>query len=59
VMGAATDKAWRWIGTLAELGAVEIPAASADAPGMLVIGEVVSLADRIGAGATVSEQASG
>ncbi len=48
VMGAATEKAWRWIGPLAGLGAVEIPAASADAPGMLVIGDVVSLADRIG-----------
>jgi uroporphyrin-III C-methyltransferase/precorrin-2 dehydrogenase/sirohydrochlorin ferrochelatase len=58
VMGAATDRAWRWIGPLDELGAAEIPAASADAPGMLVIGDVVSLADRIGAGATVTEQAS-
>ena len=59
VMGAATDKAWRWIGPLGGLGAVEIPAASADAPGMLVIGDVVSLAERIGAGATVPEQVSG
>jgi len=47
VMGAATDKAWRWIGPLDALGAVEIPAASSDAPGMLVIGEVVSLSERI------------
>jgi uroporphyrin-III C-methyltransferase/precorrin-2 dehydrogenase/sirohydrochlorin ferrochelatase len=47
VMGAATDKAWRWIGPLDALGAVGIPAPSSDAPGMLVIGEVVSLADRI------------
>jgi uroporphyrin-III C-methyltransferase/precorrin-2 dehydrogenase/sirohydrochlorin ferrochelatase len=47
VMGAATDKAWRWIGPLGELGAVEIPASAADAPGMLVIGQVVSLADRM------------
>ena len=47
VMGAATDRAWRWIGPLSALGAVEIPAASADSPGMLVIGDVVSLADRI------------
>ena len=59
VMGAATDRSWRWLGPLGELGAVEIPAASADAPGMLVIGDVVSLAERIGAGATVRDQASG
>jgi uroporphyrin-III C-methyltransferase/precorrin-2 dehydrogenase/sirohydrochlorin ferrochelatase len=55
VMGAATDRAWRWIGSLGELGAAEIPAASADAPGMLVIGDVVSLADRI-AGSVSSPQ---
>jgi hypothetical protein len=47
-MGAATDQAWRWTGALAALGAVEIPAEAADSPGLLVIGEVVSLADRIG-----------
>ncbi len=51
VMGAATARAWRWLGTLGALGAVEIPAAAAEAPGMLIIGDVVSLADRI-AGAT-------
>ncbi len=39
VMGAATDRAWRWIGPLDALGAVEIPASASDAPGMLVIGE--------------------
>ena len=44
---AATDKAWRWTGPLGELGAVEIPASASDAPGMLVIGPVVSLADRM------------
>ncbi len=48
IMGAATDQAWRWIGPLTELGAVEIPAGAAESPGMLVIGDVVSLADRIG-----------
>jgi uroporphyrin-III C-methyltransferase/precorrin-2 dehydrogenase/sirohydrochlorin ferrochelatase len=47
VMGAATDKAWRWTGALGELGAVEIPPSASDAPGMLVIGQVVSLADRM------------
>jgi uroporphyrin-III C-methyltransferase/precorrin-2 dehydrogenase/sirohydrochlorin ferrochelatase len=49
VMGAATEQAWRWTGALRDLGAAEIPPAVADAPGMLVIGDVVSLADRIGA----------
>ncbi|HET6146043.1 MAG TPA: uroporphyrinogen-III C-methyltransferase [Polyangia bacterium] len=48
VMGAATDRAWRWTGELGGLGAVEIPAEAAESPGMLVIGEVVSLAARIG-----------
>ena len=47
VMGAATDRAWRWTGPLGALGAVEIPASASDAPGMLVIGPVVSLADRM------------
>ena len=49
VMGAATAQAWRWTGALGTLGAAEIPASSADAPGMLVIGDVVSLADRLAA----------
>jgi uroporphyrin-III C-methyltransferase/precorrin-2 dehydrogenase/sirohydrochlorin ferrochelatase len=44
VVGAATPASWRWVGTLAELGAAEIPAASAAAPGMLVVGQVVGLA---------------
>jgi uroporphyrin-III C-methyltransferase/precorrin-2 dehydrogenase/sirohydrochlorin ferrochelatase len=48
VLGAATDRAWRWIGALGGLGAVEIPAEASESPGMLVIGQVVSLAERIG-----------
>jgi len=44
VVGAATPQSWRWLGTLATLGAAEIPAASSGAPGMLVIGSVVGLA---------------
>jgi uroporphyrin-III C-methyltransferase len=47
VVGAATPESWRWIGTLAALGAAEIPAASAAAPGMLVIGQVVGLANEL------------
>ena len=55
VMGAATARAWRWLGALSALGAVEIPAAAAEAPGMLIIGDVVSLADRIADATAVPE----
>jgi uroporphyrin-III C-methyltransferase / precorrin-2 dehydrogenase / sirohydrochlorin ferrochelatase len=44
IVGAATPQAWRWIGPLSALGAVIIPDASADAPGLLVIGDVVDVA---------------
>jgi uroporphyrin-III C-methyltransferase/precorrin-2 dehydrogenase/sirohydrochlorin ferrochelatase len=44
VVGAATPEAWRWTGTLDGLGAAEIPPESREAPGLLVVGEVVSLA---------------
>jgi uroporphyrin-III C-methyltransferase/precorrin-2 dehydrogenase/sirohydrochlorin ferrochelatase len=54
VMGAATEQAWRWLGVLSDLGAAEIPPASTEAPGMLVIGDVVSLAERIGAASASS-----
>jgi uroporphyrin-III C-methyltransferase len=54
VVGAATPESWRWVGTLGALGAAEIPAASAAAPGMLVIGQVVGLANEL-----VSELAPG
>jgi uroporphyrin-III C-methyltransferase / precorrin-2 dehydrogenase / sirohydrochlorin ferrochelatase len=47
VVGAATPESWRWLGTLSGLGAAEIPAASAGAPGMLVIGQVVGLANEL------------
>jgi uroporphyrin-III C-methyltransferase / precorrin-2 dehydrogenase / sirohydrochlorin ferrochelatase len=54
VVGASTPESWRWVGALGELGAAEIPAASAGAPGMLVIGQVVGLANEL-----VSELAPG
>jgi siroheme synthase len=44
VVGAGTPEAWRWTGTLEALGAAEIPQASRAAPGLLVIGQVVSVA---------------
>ena len=54
VVGAATPESWRWTGTLDGLGAAEIPPESREAPGLLVIGEVVRLADalHLEAGAT-------
>ena len=50
VVGAATPQSWRWLGTLGTLGAAEIAAASAGAPGMLVIGAVVGLGAELAAG---------
>jgi uroporphyrin-III C-methyltransferase/precorrin-2 dehydrogenase/sirohydrochlorin ferrochelatase len=47
VLGAATPQAWRWTGRLDQLGAAAIPFEAAEAPGMLVIGEVVALADQL------------
>jgi uroporphyrin-III C-methyltransferase/precorrin-2 dehydrogenase/sirohydrochlorin ferrochelatase len=49
VVGAGTPEAWRWTGALDALGAAEIPEASRAAPGLLVIGQVVSLAGTLGA----------
>jgi uroporphyrin-III C-methyltransferase / precorrin-2 dehydrogenase / sirohydrochlorin ferrochelatase len=56
VVGAATPESWRWTGALADLGAAAIPADSREAPGLLVIGEVVSLAGalRLEAGASTA-----
>ena len=50
IVGAATAQSWRWTGTLASLYAVDIPAASAGAPGLLVVGAVVGLATELAAG---------
>ena len=47
VVGAATAAAWTWTGTLGQLGAVALPAAPTGepaAPGLLVIGDVVTVA---------------
>jgi hypothetical protein len=48
VVGAATAQSWTWTGTLSGLGAVEVPPSSAGAPGLLVVGAVVSLARELG-----------
>lgn len=50
VVGAATSAAWTWTGTLAQLGEVVLPAARAPepaAPGLLVIGDVVTVAAEV------------
>jgi uroporphyrin-III C-methyltransferase/precorrin-2 dehydrogenase/sirohydrochlorin ferrochelatase len=50
IVGAATPESWTWTGTLAGLGAAEPPAASAGAPGLLVIGAVVAVAGELAIG---------
>jgi uroporphyrin-III C-methyltransferase/precorrin-2 dehydrogenase/sirohydrochlorin ferrochelatase len=50
ILGAATPRSWTWTGTLGALGSVEIPAASAGAPGLLVVGAVVELGAELAAG---------
>jgi uroporphyrin-III C-methyltransferase/precorrin-2 dehydrogenase/sirohydrochlorin ferrochelatase len=57
IVGAATPQSWSWTGTLASLGAVEVPAASSAAPGLLVIGAVVGLASELAAGLTADAAA--
>jgi uroporphyrin-III C-methyltransferase / precorrin-2 dehydrogenase / sirohydrochlorin ferrochelatase len=57
LLSAGTPQAWTWRGTLAELGGLVVPDASADAPGTLVVGEVVRLASRIGALAAAGDLA--
>jgi len=47
ILGASTPAAATWTGTLAELGIADLPETDPDAPGLLVIGEVVALAERI------------
>jgi uroporphyrin-III C-methyltransferase/precorrin-2 dehydrogenase/sirohydrochlorin ferrochelatase len=44
VLAASTARTHTWTGTLATLGAAPLPAELADAPGTLVVGQVVSLA---------------
>lgn len=52
IIGAATEVEWRWTGTLAEMGMVDIPGRASgtegnSAPGLLVIGHVVGIAGEI------------
>jgi uroporphyrin-III C-methyltransferase len=54
VHGASHDGSVRWLGTLAELGSAQI---ETELPGVLVIGEVVALADQLRSLAPVTVQA--
>jgi siroheme synthase len=58
IIGAATPQSWTWTGTLAGLGAVEVPPTSVGAPGMLVIGAVVAVAGELAAGLAEASAAS-
>ena len=49
LLAASTPQAFTWTGTLEELGRAELPEALSDAPGTLVVGEVVSVAARLAA----------
>jgi uroporphyrin-III C-methyltransferase/precorrin-2 dehydrogenase/sirohydrochlorin ferrochelatase len=50
IIGAATPASWTWTGRLDALAGVEIPPAAARAPGLLVVGAVVGLAEQLAAG---------
>jgi uroporphyrin-III C-methyltransferase len=52
VLGAHTPRQWRWLGSLAELGAIALPGDRADLPGLVVIGDVVGVAEQITDGRT-------
>ncbi len=56
-LAAGSPRAFTWTGTLGALGATPLPAALRDAPGTLVIGEVVRLAATLSRPAAVSEDA--
>jgi uroporphyrin-III C-methyltransferase len=47
VLGATSPRAWSWRGDLGGLGAAEIPADCKDLPGLVVLGDVVGVAERI------------
>jgi uroporphyrin-III C-methyltransferase len=44
LLAASTPRAYSWTGPLGALGRCEVPGALADAPGTIVVGEVVALA---------------
>ena len=48
LLGASTPDAHAWAGPLFELGDATLPAELADAPGTIVVGEVVGLSAALG-----------
>jgi uroporphyrin-III C-methyltransferase/precorrin-2 dehydrogenase/sirohydrochlorin ferrochelatase len=48
LLGASTAEAYAWTGPLCELAGVSLPPALADAPGTIVVGNVVGLAASLG-----------
>ncbi|MGE5049227.1 MAG: uroporphyrinogen-III C-methyltransferase [Deltaproteobacteria bacterium] len=47
LLSASTADAGSWRGTLSELGACDLPRMHPESPGVLVIGEVISVAERL------------
>ena len=47
VLGAPGPRQWSWTGSLAALGGVALPADRGDLPGLVVVGDVIKVADRI------------
>jgi uroporphyrin-III C-methyltransferase/precorrin-2 dehydrogenase/sirohydrochlorin ferrochelatase len=47
ILGAGHERCWRWTGSLAALGEVQVPPDNRDLPGLLVIGEVVGVAQQL------------
>lgn len=54
-LAASTPQSRAWIGTLEDLASAQVPSESADAPGTLTIGNVVSLAAVLGRDAASTE----
>jgi uroporphyrin-III C-methyltransferase len=56
VLGACTPRAWSWTGTLDDLERVTVPDECVDLPGLVVLGQVVSLAGTVSAATPQREQ---
>jgi uroporphyrin-III C-methyltransferase/precorrin-2 dehydrogenase/sirohydrochlorin ferrochelatase len=55
VLSGATASQQRWLGTLAGLGAAGLPDEHPDLPGILVVGQTVSVAEALASASTASE----
>lgn len=56
VLGAHTDRQWSWTGTVDQLASIAIPADRRELPGLVVIGDVVAIADRLSSTGNAGEQ---